>query len=331
MEDIMKAIRWFLVAAAVVLLGLQGCSVFNPPVASVSVLGEVQYANDFAMSGQFRLATLPVGLDGNIIGLNDPASVLIGIDSTIPPSQVYSVSVSQVTFDNPISGNQAFAILFDGGTGMATADPYRNRVENTKSFIRVIGGWNPANVVAIADFGIGFDSDYYFRMLQGFVPATETLSLFPSLGLLADTGRTPLYSSLMRCLAYTDTAAPATGFSRQLLLFAAGRDSTSLPDDDLAAVIASATAKGIKVNVIGVGTGVDDASLGALAGATQGLYFHADDLNEAVSALGLGLQHGYDAVTASFSPVPPPGTVGDGHLTIDAARSASSSLRFRIP
>jgi hypothetical protein len=331
MEEIVKVFRWFLVIAAVVVLGLPNCSLFRTPVALVSLLGQAQFADDFATTGKFTLAAVPIGLDKNVVKLSGPSSVSIVIDSTIPAGQQYTVSVSSVGFSDPISGKQALGILFDGGRAMATGDPSRDRVYEARQLIRAVAGANPADEIAIADLGVGADADYYLRILSGFLPATETLALFAATDPVTDTGRTPLYTSLVRYLAYADTAAPSSEFSRKLLVFAAGRDSTSLPGDNLAAVIASANAKSIPLNVIGIGSEVDDDSLGKLASATHGYYIHSANLNDEVAALGYGLDQGYNVVTASFSPVPPSGTIGNGRLIIDATGSASTALRVRIP
>ena len=327
----MKVTRWLLVIAAVVVLGMANCILFRTPVALVSLLGQAQFADDFATTGRFTLAAVPISLDSSVVKLSGSSSVSIVIDSTVPAGQQYTVSVSGVEFSNPISGKQAVGILFDGGTAMATGDPSRDRVYEARQFIRTIAGANPADEVAIADLGVGADADYYLRILSGYRPATETLALFAATDPVTDTGRTPLYTSLVRYLAYTDTSAPTSEFSRRLLVFVAGRDSTSLPEDNLAAVIASANAKSIPVNVIGIGYEVDDDSLGKLATATHGFYIHSANLNEAVASLGYGLGQGYNVVTASFSPVPPSGTIGNGRVIIDAVGSASTALRVRIP
>ena len=331
MEEIVKVSRWFLVVAAVVLLYLPNCDLLTTPVAVVSLLGQAQFAEDFATTGKFTLAAVPLGLDKSVVPLSGSSSVSIVIDSTLPAGQQYAVSVSGVEFSDPISGKQALGILFDGGTAMATGDPSRSRVYEARQFISTIAGANPADEVAIADLGVGADADYYLRILSGYLPATETLALFAATDPVTDTGRTPLYTSLVRYLAYTDTSALASEFSRKLVVFAAGRDSTSLPEDNLAAVIASANAKSIPVNVIGIGSAVDDDSLGKLAAATHGFYIHSADLTEAVASLGYGLDQGYNVVTASFSPVPPSGTIGNGRLIINAVGSASTALRVRIP
>ena len=63
MEEIVKVSRWFLVVAAVVLLYLPNCDLLTTPVAVVSLLGQAQFAEDFAQTGnRFTLATLPIGL-----------------------------------------------------------------------------------------------------------------------------------------------------------------------------------------------------------------------------------------------------------------------------
>lgn len=328
----MKVLRWLILLAPVALLSVLGCGGQPIPVAAVEVLADPQYAADFATTGKFSVNILPITIDTNVIRLSDASAVQIVIDSTTPAGGGYTVSVSDVAFVGPLSGNQAVGMLFDGGSAMATNDPGRSRVSAAEQFIRALGKENPGNSVSVADFGVGTDSAYYLRLLQNYVSAGDTLSLFPALDSLTAVGQTPLYTSLIRYLDYTDAAAPASKFTRSLLVLTDSRDTTSLPGDNLAAVIASATAKTISINIIGLGPGVDNDSLGRLAGATHGFYLHANDLGWVHQGLSYAVYQVHDSVAASFSPIPPSGMSANGHVVVHGyGTSASSILKFRIP
>jgi hypothetical protein len=315
----------------VALLGLLRCSLLSTPVASVAVLGDPRWASDFATTGKFSLDMLPVGVDSSVIQISDASDVQVLIDSTTP-SGSYTVSVSDVAFSGPASGNQAVGLLFDGGSAMASNDPDRSRVSGAEQFIRDFAAANSANRVSVADFGVGTDAAYYLRLLQGYVPAGDTQSLFSALDSLTAVGQTPLYTSLIRYLDYTDTAAPASGFGRSLVVLTDARDTTSQPDDNMAAVIASAAAKNIPVYIIGLGPDVDGDSLGKLAGATHGFYLPVSDLGEVFQYLGYALHQGHDVANASFTSIPPSGMNAHGRLVVKGlGTSATAILKFRIP
>jgi hypothetical protein len=313
------------------LLVVLSCGSLGNPVVSVAVLGDPQWASDFATTGKFAIGMMPIGIDSNVVQISDPTQVEILIDSTTP-SGSYTVSVNAIAYSGPASGSQAVGLLFDGGSAMATNDPDHYRIWATEQFIRDFAAQNSGNKVSVADFGVGLDEAYYLRLLQSFVPAGDTSSLFSALDSLTAAGQTPLYTSLSRYLDYIDTAAPASGFGRSLVVLTDSRDTTSLPNDNLASVIASATAKNIPVYVISIGLDVDDDSLGELASATHGSYLHTDDLNQVFQVLDQALHLGRDIVNASFATIPPAGLNANGRLIVHGlGTSATAILKFRIP
>jgi hypothetical protein len=326
----MNTFRWLVRFVPMVVLGALGCGLLGSSVATVVVLGNPQYADDFATSGKFSLNILPVSLDSTVIQLSDPSSVQITVDSTTP-SGSYQVAVSGVSFANPAGGQSALGLLFGSDQGMATNDPNRDRISATIQLIRSIAASSSNSRLAIADFGAGVDTAYYFRLLQRFTPVTDTPDLFSALDSLTAVGQSPLYTSILRYLSYMDTAAPSAAFVRRLVVLTDANDTTSAPGDNLSAVVASANAKSIPIYLVGLGPNVDGDSLGKLASAAHGFYIHASDLGQAFQDLDFVFREGYDVVNAAFAPVPNAGADVNGKMIVTSATSASATLKFRIP
>lgn len=331
----------FLAAALAMIILASSCSKKKNPtspagsgtiatVASVVVMGTPAYSPNFSTTGSFTMAIIAQTSNGTMIPLN-ANQIIFAVDST----KGYSIVVDQATTQQPATGPLGVGMNFDGSGSMSSSDPSRLRVSAGKDFLRRLQVSKPSSKASVAEFGVAGGDDYYFHLWCDFTSVGDTVSLFPAIDSLSESGATPLYTSLRRTLEHTDSTLSASQYARCLLSFTDGGDNDSYTQDSLGAVIALANAKSIPVFVVGLGDAVETENLQRLASATGGVYAWADSASALIAlfnAMGLGLAQGYNLVQAHFTTIPPAGTNLTGRVQVTSGgATASSPILFAIP
>lgn len=306
--------------AAVALL--VACKDSNAPpdpnrIASVFVGTQVDSAT-LRDQGEFVLSLVPVNGRGEVVFENititpavtgaGPAAALDGAPQIVPADP------------RPV----AAAINLDNSLSMRTSDPQRQRVAAAKQFWTALLGADPRNEIALLSFGVSTPSEGFSatRLLQDWTTNPELLaSVLDTMG----TGPgSPLYRSSRETVGWMDSTRSA-GDRRILVLF-----TDALPDDPTLepSLLELAQSSGVTIHAVGLGPASDQspasrdsavARLARLADATGGVYAGAPTagaLPLLFSALASVSSRGALLATVQLSPVPPPGTVVNGTVSV---------------
>jgi len=170
-------------------------------VKEVSVVGTPYVLSTFYNDGKFVLNILALDADSNPVELNS-SNVKIIIDSVVDyygtKTTNYSVKITnfdKITFKD---GDMGLAMLFDGSGSMSSSDPNWLRKDAATKMIDYLASDRPNSMVGIFDFAVGYDTAYYFRVLQDFVEVgTNKTLLIAALDSLSNSGSTPLYDAMV--------------------------------------------------------------------------------------------------------------------------------------
>lgn len=292
------------------LLFAVGCSLFAiKPVKEVSVVGTPYVLSTFYNDGKFVLNILALDADSNPVELNS-SNVKIIIDSVVDyygtKTTNYSVKITnfdKITFKD---GDMGLAMLFDGSGSMSSSDPNWLRKDAATKMIDYLASDRPNSMVGIFDFAVGYDTAYYFRVLQDFVEVgTNKTLLIAALDSLSNSGSTPLYDAMVLGCRKLERDIDDSEYNRVLMTLTDGGDNDSYYLNSTAqSVLSEAKDKNVTLINIAFGDYAYTPDLLMLADSTGGIFVKAQtatDLEDLFYQLGVGTKGTIQKVTAQFT------------------------------
>lgn len=201
------------------------------------------------------------------------------------------------TRKTPDKGAYSAQLLFDQSGSISGTDPTNARIDAGLAFVDIMSGSDEASV-AVFTSGGSYPDD-----LNRLTPFTKDKALLREQ--IEDmrnreNGGTPLYSSIYDLL--NTTASEANNSNQAIVVFTDGEDTDG--GVLISQLIADAKALGIEVYTVGLGQGVSQNILAAIAMGTGGSVMYAQEVTQLVSlysSLAELLRGGYDVYNVCYT------------------------------
>ncbi len=286
-----------------------GCTIISiKPVKSVSVVGTPYVLSSFYSDGKFVLNILALDQDSNPVDLNS-SNVKIIIDSVVEYGgnvlKNLAVKISDFQQIKLEYGDMGLAMLFDGSGSMSSSDPNWLRKDAAIKMIEYLETERANSMVGIFDFAVGYDTAYYFRVLQDFVKVgTNKNALISALDSLQNSGATPLYDAMALGCRKLEKDIDNSVYKRVLMTLTDGGDNDSyLLNSTARSVLSEAKSRDVSLINIAFGEYAYTPDLMMLADSTDGIFVKAQeakDLENLFLQLGIGTKGTINKVIAQF-------------------------------
>jgi hypothetical protein len=304
---------------------LAACKDSTPPkdpnaIANVFVGAQVDSAT-LHDQGVFILSLVPVNGKGDVI--TDEITVTPAVTGS--SSAVALTEQPRVVAPDPRP--VAAAVNLDNSGSMIQNDPRNQRITAARRFWTALLQSDSRSQVALLGFGVANPSPGFVhtRLWQDWTSDPTLLNdVLDTLSTSTLGDSTPLYQSNTEVMRWIDSTRSSND-RKFLMLFtdALPQDSALEPD-----LIAAAQQTGITLFTVGIGPASDQSSnqnadaiarLHRLADASSGIYAgapSAGSLPLVFEALATVLTKGALLATVRLDPVPPPGTVVQGTVSV---------------
>ena len=207
------------------------------------------------------------------------------IQNFTPPNVGFSYAIVQqsvAVVTGTTLGPFSALMLMDQSGSIASTDPNNSRLQAAKIFFDALG---PGDFVRLAAFA-GSGSQLPFQPITLYGPGfiSDGRSYFGTLNSLAGLigGSTPLYRSTDQMIVHTANNAPTS--NKAVVVFTDGDDTEGgTTINDIAARCAST---GVRVFMVGLGSGIQTAVLGEIAHRCRGAVMRATDPRQLVAMYG---------------------------------------------
>jgi hypothetical protein len=222
-----------------------------------------------------------VDQDAQAIPLLGPTDFALANYTSNPsfPSLVSQQSVQPVTGGS--RGPFSALMLMDQSGSIAGTDPLNSRLQAGKIFFSALG---PGDQVQLAAFAESGSLPFSPITLYGPGFTTNGQGYYGNLDALANQvgGGTPLYLSTYGMIGHTATNAPTS--NKAVVVFTDGDDTQGgATIDDIAN---RCTGTGVRVFMVGLGTGISSNVLSEIASRCGGGVMRADDARQLVAMYG---------------------------------------------
>jgi hypothetical protein len=317
----------------------------EPPVSRVAVSGVSLDPAAFHSSGTFSMGIVPTGADGTVLlggGVKISATVAPAASAAaaagapaVSAARAYTIALVSQAAQPAGAKPLAAALDIDNSGSMSGSDPQLLRRAASQAFWEAVLGARPANEVALADFGHGRTRGFAAtRMLEPWGRDRERLR--QRLDSMTASGGTPLYESALEMLQWIDTTRAASSHERVMVLMTDGAPNSDRYRDSVAVL---ARARSIKVHTVGLGDASDVdlrrsnqaavERVRELAYRTGGVYAAASSavaLDTIFQTIARATSAGQFLAAFRISPVPPPGTVVRGTVTVTSGGVAREAF-----
>jgi hypothetical protein len=198
----------------------------------------------------------------------------------------------------PDKGPYSAQLLFDQSGSISSTDPTNARIDAGLAFVDIMSGRDEASVAVFTSGSSNYPSD-----LTRLTPFTVDKNILTDqIEAMRDRqgGGTPLYSSIYDLLLVID--GEANNGNRAIVVFTDGQDTDG--GINIATLIQDANDLGIEVYTVGLGTGVEEDVLAAIALGTGGSVMYAQEVTQLVSlysSLAELLRGGYDVYNICYT------------------------------
>lgn len=336
---------------------VSGESPENPVSLDQLTTSSPQFKDSFPRDGSFEIGLMPLDTNGNLLTEG------VTLSGTVISDPNYSLAV-QLSEIREIAENDGSPLIvamnLDSSASMEDVDPAMERRAAGESFIDGLLSGAPESLLGIFDFstllrggllnyepGLGPKVDPQLpnpgftvsRLLWPWSSNTEELKT--GLDQLMNASRSRMNESLIEIMRYLETAHPvARNRRRALIVLTDEKPNPRLRNNKLSDVIAKSQALSIPICPVGIDETSELSSNGVASsvynlktlGMRTGCFYtpaaDAGSLRKIFLGLSKVLVGGEPVAIVQINPVPPPGSVIRGEITVTDANGNSQSAPF---
>lgn len=315
-----------------------------------------QFKESFPQDGGFEIGLMPLDTNGNLL----TEGVTLSGTVTSDPNYSLTVQLSEVREIAENDGSPLIvAMNFDSSSSMEEVDPAMERHAAGENFIDGLLSGAPESLLGIFDFstpvrgglnyepGLGPKVDPQLpnpgftasRLLWPWSSNTEEMKI--GLDQLMNASGSRMNESLIEIMRYLEIAHPvARNRRRALVVLTDEKPNLRLRNNKLSDVIAKSQALSIPICPVGIDETSELSSNGVASsvdnlktlGTRTGCFYtpaaDAGSLRKIFLGLSKVLVGGEPVATVQINPVPPPGSVIRGEITVTDANGNSQSAPF---